>query len=84
MTYLERFATLMKQHRDDRPVVNIAKRVGCNRRTIENMEAGRSLPSLPFYVRLCRAYGLTAAQRAELDEIAAGVPAKDDDAGDAS
>lgn len=74
-TLSNRFGDLMKQHRDERPINVIADRVGCNPRVISNMEAGVTLPRLPTYVRLCRAYNLTLAQRAELDEVAAGMSA---------
>lgn len=73
MTLNQRFGELMKRHRDGRTMSAVARKVGCNPQTIANMEAGDSLPRLSTYVRLCRAYGLTLAQRAELDEIAAGV-----------
>ena len=74
-TLTTRFGDIMKQHRDARPINVIAERVGCNPRVISNMEAGETLPRLPTYIRLCRAYSLTPAQRAELDEIAAGMAA---------
>lgn len=72
-TLNHRFGELMKQHRDERPIAVIAERAGCQPRVISNMEAGLTLPRLPTYIRLCRAYNLTLAQRAELDEIAAGM-----------
>lgn len=71
------FATLMRHHREQAKLtaVDTAGKVGCSARTIANMEDGLSLPRLPVYVRLCRLYGLSLAQRAELDEVAAGMSA---------
>ena len=74
-TLSNRFGELMKQHRDARPIAVIAERAGCQPRVISNMEAGLTLPRLPTYIRLCRTYNLSPAQRAELDEIAAGMAA---------
>lgn len=82
-TLSKRFGEIMKQHRDERPIAVIADRAACKPRVISNMEAGITLPRLPTYVRICRAYNLTLAQRAELDELAAGMVAKDDDGGEA-
>lgn len=76
MSLTVQFGKKMRDYRDDRPVNVIADRVGCGRRAIENMEAGRTLPRLQVYVRLCRAYKLTLPQRAELDEIASGIAAE--------
>lgn len=81
MTHRERFGERMKHHRDTRTVTGVAGKIGCDRKSIENMEAGRSFPRLPVYIRLCRYYGLTPAQRAELDEIASG--AAEGDGGEA-
>lgn len=78
-TLYKRFGEIMKQHRDERPINVIADRAGCNPRVISNMEAGRTMPRLPTYIRLCRTYNLTLAQRAELDEIAAGMAEKDEE-----
>lgn len=75
MTLAKQFGALMEAHRSLRPVAAVARKVGCSARTIANMEEGLSLPRLPVYIRLCRAYNLTLAQRAELDEIAAGMSA---------
>ena len=82
MTLLERFGQLMEQHRDGRTLNYVAGKVGCDARTISNMEEGRSIVRLPVYVRLCRVYGLTLAQRAELDEIAAGMGAEKEEVAD--
>jgi len=72
MTLKQRFGELMRQHRDIRPAEAVARKVGCSGPSIANMEKGEGWPRLPVYIRLCRFYGLTPAQRAELDEIAAG------------
>lgn len=73
MSLASRFGQLMQEHRQLRPVATVARKVGCSARTIANMEEGKSMPRLPVYVRLCRWYNLTLAQRAELDELAAGM-----------
>lgn len=73
MTLIRKFGKLMETHRDGRSLNYVAGKVGCDARTISNMEEGRSVVRLPVYIRLCRVYGLSLAQRAELDEIAAGM-----------
>lgn len=68
-----RFGALLRHHRGERGFIVVAKAVGVNRYDILGYEAGDMVPPLPVYVRLCRHYGLTLAQRAELDELAAGM-----------
>lgn len=68
-----RFATLLRHHRGERDHVVVAKAIGANRDHMLGYETGGMLPPLPVYVRLCKWYGLTLAQRAELDELAAGM-----------
>ena len=68
-----RFGQLLRHHRGERDHIAVAKAVGVNRDYILAYEAGDMLPPLPVYVRLCKWYGLTLAQRAELDELAAGM-----------
>lgn len=76
MTLKQRFGELMKEHRSLRPKEAVGREVGCTGASIGNMEAGEGWPRLPVYIRLCRFYGLSLAQRAELDEIAAGAAAE--------
>lgn len=73
MTLRQRFATLLRQHRGERALDATADAVGAHASDVLWYEAGGELPPLPVYVRLCRWYGLTPAQRAELDEIVAGM-----------
>lgn len=73
MTPRVHFAQLLTAYRDGRPATYVAEKVGCDARTILNLEAAKSVPRLPVYVRLCRLYGLSLAQRAELDNIAAAM-----------
>jgi len=75
MTLRHHFAALLRTHRGERDRVAIANAVGGHRDYITAYEEGDMLPRLPVYIRLCRAYNLTLAQRAELDEIAAGMSA---------
>ena len=73
MTLRQRFATLLRQHRGERTLDAVADAVGAHASDLLWYETGGDLPPLPVYIRLCRWYGLTPAQRAELDEIVAGM-----------
>lgn len=73
MTLRQRFATLLRQHRGERNSLTVANAIGCGEAALLDYEDGHLLPPLPVYIRLCRWYGLTPAQRAELDEIVAGM-----------
>lgn len=73
MTLRQRFATLLRQHRGERNSLTVANAIGCGEATLLDYEVGHLLPPLPVYIRLCRWYGLTPAQRVELDEIVAGM-----------
>ncbi len=68
-----RFAQLLRTHRGERDHVAIAKAVGTHSDYLLAYEAGDMLPPMPVYVRLCRWYNLSLTQRAELDELAAGM-----------
>jgi len=77
MTLRQRFAALLRQHRGEREPSEAAHAVGVYTSNVLDYEDGYMLPPLPVYIRLCRWYGLTPAQRAELDEIAAGMGVRD-------
>ena len=68
-----RFGHLLRHHRGQRDYIVVAKAAGVHSDYVLAYEAGDMVPPLPVYVRLCKWYGLTLAQRAELDELAAGM-----------
>lgn len=60
MTDIESFGDRLRSRREKKALKrdDVATRCGISYKTLANLEAGRSWPSMPVYISLCRLLGV--------------------------